>query len=405
MNAELNPGPLQKKSIYLLTRYISAISGLVSYTSDKLLSTNYADSRHVGCCGSYYSDFYNLFFYPSSSLPLSPTYSKCRAGRRVRGRRARNIHRVQSVVSYQRASRGSDNLHKGSISNNLCVVTPVNINNHSSPNVTSTNPSLHTNLLVNPRSALLNFVVFNSRSVRNKIESIIDHVVENDIGLCTVTETWLYDDDSVSIAQLTVAGYFFKNFSRQSQNRGGGTEILFRDSANVSIVNGKENKSFEYSEWIAKVHYRPMRHIVVYRPPYSSLDPVSASVFFNEFSQVLKNVVMCPEVLVICGDFNLHLDDLLDNYSKKLMDLQETFSLSQHVSRPTHQSGHTLDLIITHSMRHELGPPTQSITTSSLYQLFNIACEIANSCCMFALKLRRIDEFFCHPLDKGCRYG
>ena len=160
-----------------------------------------------------------------------------------------------------------------------------------------------------------------------------------------------------------MAGYFFKNFSRQSQNRGGGTGILFRDSVNVSIVNGKENKSFEYSEWIAKVHYRLMRHIVVYRPPYSSLDPVSATVFFNEFSQVLKNVVMCPEVLVICGDFNLHLDDLLDSDSKKFMDLQETFSLSQHVSRPTHQSGHTLDVIITHSMRHGLGPPTQSIST------------------------------------------
>ena len=50
---------------YLLTRLpaVSAISGLVSYTSDKLLSTNYADSRHVGCCGSYYSDFYHLFFF------------------------------------------------------------------------------------------------------------------------------------------------------------------------------------------------------------------------------------------------------------------------------------------------------------------------------------------------------
>ena len=56
-----------------------------------------------------------------------------------------------------------------------------------------------------------------------------------------------------------------------------------------------------------------------------------------------------PEVLIICGDFNLHLDDLPDNDSKKFMHLQETFSLSQHVSGPTHQSGHTLDLIITRS--------------------------------------------------------
>ena len=116
---------------------------------------------------------------------------------------------------------------KRSISNNLCVVTPVNIKNHLSSNVTSTNSSLHTNLFVNPRSTFLNFAVFNSRSVRNKIESIIDHVVENDIGLCTVTETWLNDDDAVSIAQLSVAGDFFKNFSRQSQNRGGGLGFCF----------------------------------------------------------------------------------------------------------------------------------------------------------------------------------
>ena len=58
---------------------------------------------------------------------------------------------------------------------------------------------------------------------------------------------------------------------------------------------------------------------------------------------------MCPEALVISGDFNLHLDDLRDNDTKKFMDLLETFSLSQHVSGPTHLSGHTLDLIITRS--------------------------------------------------------
>ena len=87
----------------------------------------------------------------------------------------------------------------------------MNTNNHVSSNVTSTNSSSHANSLVNLRS-ILNFAVFNSRSVGNKIESIIDHVVENDIGLFTVTETWLNDANSVSIAQLSVAGYSFKNF-------------------------------------------------------------------------------------------------------------------------------------------------------------------------------------------------
>ena len=94
---------------------------------------------------------------------------------------------------------------------------------------------------------------------------------------------------------------------------------------------------------------RSMRYVIVYRHPYSSLHPVSTSVFFDEFSQFLENVVMCPEAIVISGDFSLHLDDLRDNDTKKFEDLLETFNLSQHVSGPTHLSGQTLDLIITRS--------------------------------------------------------
>ena len=56
---------------------------------------------------------------------------------------------------------------------------------------------------------------------------------------------------------------------------------------------------------------------------------------------------MSPKVLVIFGDFKLHLDDLRDNDTKKFMDLLETFSVSQHASGATHLSSHTLDLIIT----------------------------------------------------------
>ena len=151
---------------------------MVSHTNDKLLSTNYADTRHVGFC--YYLDVYHRL--SPCSLPLLSTYRRCRAGRRVKERRARNIHRIESLVSCPRVSRGSNNLHKGSI-------TPTNINNHLYSNVTSTNSSLYINLFVNPRSTFPNFAIFNARSARNKIESIIDYVVENDIGLCTVTET------------------------------------------------------------------------------------------------------------------------------------------------------------------------------------------------------------------------
>ena len=159
MDVELSPGPLQKKPIYLLT-FLPTVSGLVSYPGNKLLSTNNADTRHVGICGSHYSDVFHRFSHWPCSSPSSLTYRRCCAGHRVGERKVRNIHRIESLVSYPRASRGSDNLHKGSISNNLYFITPVNTNNHVSSNVTSTNSSLHTNSLVDPPS-ILNFAVFN----------------------------------------------------------------------------------------------------------------------------------------------------------------------------------------------------------------------------------------------------
>ena len=58
---------------------------------------------------------------------------------------------------------------------------------------------------------------------------------------------------------------------------------------------------------------------------------------------------MCPEILLITGEFNFHLDDIADEDSRKCIEVLETFGLIQHVKFPTHVSNHILDLIITRS--------------------------------------------------------
>ena len=67
--------------------------------------------------------------------------------------------------------------------------------------------------------------------------------------ICVFTETWLKPIDSVAVNELCPAGYVFKNFARPSDRAGTGTGIMFRDSLDVSLVDGKEHSSFEYSEW------------------------------------------------------------------------------------------------------------------------------------------------------------
>ena len=49
----------------------------------------------------------------------------------------------------------------------------------------------------------------------------------------------------------------------------------------------------------------------------------------------------------MAGDFNIHVDVPGDPNRVSLLELLESMGLQQHVVTSTHESGHTLDLIIT----------------------------------------------------------
>ena len=54
-----------------------------------------------------------------------------------------------------------------------------------------------------------------------------------------------------------------------------------------------------------------------------------------------------PGKFLICGEFNVHVDDKNDNSSKKCLDLLDCFSLHCiNTTSPTHKKGHALDLFL-----------------------------------------------------------
>ena len=80
---------------------------------------------------------------------------------------------------------------------------------------------------------------------------------------------------------------------------------------------------------------------------FSSNHPVTTSVFFADFSSFLENIIMSFVPLLIAGDFNIHVNVSGNADSVCLKELLKSMGLQQHVNVPTHESGHTLDLIIT----------------------------------------------------------
>ena len=189
--------------------------------------------------------------------------------------------------------------------------------------------------------------VLNARSLRNKSSTFVDLVCDSKADLFAVSESWLTVNDTAILSEITPQGYTLHHCPR-SDRRGGGTALILKESINVEKVSVAGKGSFEASEWLVNpAATTRLRVVIVYRPPYSVKHPVSTSTFITEFSDYLESLVMSSEPLLILGDFNIHMDLPDDTDCRNMCDLLVSMGLKQHVLQPTHERGHTLDLIIT----------------------------------------------------------
>ena len=98
---------------------------------------------------------------------------------------------------------------------------------------------------------------------------------------------------------------------------------MFNTNLYVSLSGGGETQSFEYSEWNFSILEYSIKLIAIYRPHYSAAHPVLPGKFFEEFSNYLEDIVLCPEILLITGDFNF----TVNRNTIKCNEMLETFGL------------------------------------------------------------------------------
>ena len=89
-----------------------------------------------------------------------------------------------------------------------------------------------------------------------------------------------------------------------------------------------------------------LRLFAIYRPPPSSDNKLTTTMFLNDFSTFLEVIPSISQYVVILGDFNIHVDDDEDRVAKLFHDMLDSVGLQQHIEGPTHFRGHTLDLLI-----------------------------------------------------------
>ena len=83
-------------------------------------------------------------------------------------------------------------------------------------------------IITTHRSVRLSHI--NSWSVTNKIDSFHTELLDNEVDLCAVTETWIKPDDIDSVThEMTLMGYKVLSFPRSNGRNGSGIALVHWD--------------------------------------------------------------------------------------------------------------------------------------------------------------------------------
>ena len=181
------------------------------------------------------------------------------------------------------------------------------------------------------------------------MDHLITLLLEENLEIAFITETWFQTQQNYSTATLKENGYFIFHFNRENKG-GGGVAIIYRDY--LKLCNTKRYK-FETYECIlgsiASISSSNINFVVIYR--HCEFHP---SLFLEEFQDFLERIVMQTGKIIILGDFNLHVNKVFNPEIIHFNSILSSFGLSQLIDQPTHIAGNTLDLVITNKTETQI---------------------------------------------------
>ena len=183
----------------------------------------------------------------------------------------------------------------------------------------------------------------NARSIVNKIQPFQQYIVDNNIDICAITETWIKKDDiDMVIREIPPHGYNILSQPHMDGRSGGGLGIIHKDYITINSRKATKNhNTMKCMRCSLRIKQTSIDICVIYRFPGTSVID-----FCNELaSEIGENINLTSNRCVYIGDFNIHVDE--DNSETTTFnDFMESFNSKNWVSFPTHIHQHTVDLIL-----------------------------------------------------------
>ena len=200
----------------------------------------------------------------------------------------------------------------------------------------------------------LQFLLLNTQSIKNKDDTLSEYMRSEAIDIAMVTETRLTNSDRDMVwlesNELVKDGYQISIRNREGK-RGGGLAIIYTENIMVTEITQKKQRSFEVTHWKTTIGNSTLNILGIYHPPYSTGQNTTNSVFLDKLTEFLMDWMTSYRNVIICGGFDLHINNPSDKEAQSFMDTMEGLGLKQHVSFQTHHVGNILDLIFTETIR------------------------------------------------------
>ena len=109
--------------------------------------------------------------------------------------------------------------------------------------------------------------------------------------------------------------------------KGGGLALIYGKNVTVTKVDQKHHRSFKSAHWRITIGNKTLNKLGLYHPPNSVRQKITNSMFIDDLTDYFTDCMASHRIIIICGDFNIHIDDFTDIKAQIFNDTMETLGL------------------------------------------------------------------------------
>ena len=232
---------------------------------------------------------------------------------------------------------------------NKCKARKYNSRYLHKPKKVNTKNVIQINTTEKNNSNNIRVATINARSVKNKQLQIAETVELQNIDFIMLTETWLKNTDKdkawVNTSDLNNNNLRLDTVNR-TKRQGGGIALLHKKQHNtMKLETNLQLDTLEHRVWSTTLRNKKPTLAGIYHPPIGSSKGNTHAKFLDEVSILTQLLITNYTNIILLGSFNIHTQDTENPDSVIYNDTMEDLGLKQHIDKPTHRLGNTLDLI------------------------------------------------------------